>query len=265
MLTLAHFSDAHLVAPLSRRGWLLNGKQALALGNWWWRRRWRQRQDAVRDAVRAILDRRADLALVTGDHAQIGRAVDYEFFYEQIKPLRAAKIPVLLLRGNHDYYSSFARAYRFFDKMRAEASLSLRWDGAPLRLNDLDIIPVDGACATPAFQCWGSFPLEAQNRLRATLEKLPARAGQTRLACGHFPLRGPRGEPLPDKTGLRGAEAALALLQDAGTQAYLCGHIHRPFTVSLPGGIPQYCAGSLTIGGTLQFFRCGGGEVTPLP
>ncbi|MBP5233210.1 MAG: hypothetical protein J6333_07360, partial [Planctomycetes bacterium] len=74
----------------------------------------------------------------------------------------------------------------------------------------------------------------------------------------------PDGGPLSEKTGLRGAGEVLALLRQAGAQAYLCGHVHRAFSLSLPGGIAQHCAGSLTLGGRLQFFRCDGGAA-PAP
>lgn len=265
MPLLAHFSDAHLVAPFSRGGWLLNPKQALACANWWSRRRWRQNPAALAAAVQEILRRRADLVIVTGDHAQMGRAADYAFFGEQLAPLRHAHVPTLLLAGNHDHYSTFARAHAFLARLRLEMSLHLAWDGfSPLRLPGLDVLPVGGACPTPAFQCWGALNAAELERLRGAWAALPPAPGQTRVACGHFPLLAPDGGPLSEKTGLRGAGEVLALLRQAGAQAYLCGHVHRAFSLSLPGGIAQHCAGSLTLGGRLQFFRCDGGAA-PAP
>lgn len=251
----AHFSDTHLVAPFTHGGWRMNRKQWLALLNWWWRRCWHHRRDLLKKAVQQIITAQAEFVIITGDLTQIGRSSDYAFFYEMVRPLQDAKIPVLLMAGNHDWYADNEKMRTDFKQLRLELSLHLAWHGEPLRFKQLDIFPVDGACVTPDFQAWGEISLAETMQLFTAWHKLTEHhPQQIRLACGHFPMRSHSGKILPPALVLRGSETIFQFLQDEKFSAYLCGHIHKSFHLTLNHRLTQFCAGSLTMGGALQFF-----------
>ncbi|GHV19637.1 hypothetical protein AGMMS49959_05210 [Planctomycetales bacterium] len=260
MSRFAHLSDLHLVAPFAWREWRRHcdwrPRSALALANWFWRRRRQQHNENLAAALTAIIAARADFVVITGDLTQCGRAVDFAFFLDQMAPLRRAQIPTLLIAGNHDFYFHPAPAENFA-ALRRELSLDLRWDGKPLRVGDVDLLPVDGARVVPLAQAWGEAA--ALDELKTAWRALPPAPAQTRVAAGHFPLRDAANNFLPEATRLNGGDAVLDLLA-AEVAAYLCGHIHRPFTTVLPGGVRQHCAGSITLGGKMNLFSATGGK-----
>lgn len=257
-MLIAHFSDPHILFLRHACRSIPNGKQLLGLLNWLMRRRRVHRRNRLHEAVAKIVSLRPDVVVVTGDLCQLAFPGDYTGFGLLMRPVRQAGIPVLLLRGNHDRYSRSERSRRNYEALREELGLGVwRADGFA-QVAGVEFVPLDCAVPTPPFECWGELQPQEVERLRAfahgsqPVEKA-AQAG--RIAFGHFPLVDCEGKALAHKIGLRNADLALRLLPDLHVAGYLCGHMHMPFTVELPGGIPQFCAGSLTAGGLLRMLR----------
>ncbi len=255
-MLIAHFSDPHVLFLRHACRSLPSGKQLLGLFNWLLRRRRVHRRRRLRDAVEKLLQLRPDVVLVTGDLCQLAYPGDYEGFGRLLRPLTQAGIPVLLLRGNHDRYSRSERTRRAYLALRDGLGLGLWREDGFAEKDGVEFVPLDCAVPTPPFECWGELTAAEVERLRHSAlvrgRQAPALA---RLAFGHFPLLDAGGRPLARKIGLKNAELALALLPELGVLGYFCGHLHLPFTVGLPGGIPQYCSGSLTASGLLRIMR----------
>lgn len=260
-MLIAHFSDPHILFLRHAIRTLPSRKQLLGLVNWLLRRRRIHQRERLTHAVEYLVTQKPDAVVVTGDLCQLAYPGDYTAFALFLRPLKEAGIPVLLLRGNHDHYSPSPRSRVFYEQIRKEYALGAWKEGGIAEIKGAVFLPVDGAVPTPSFECWGSISDDEINRLRqaalsfkptGNAAKMPA---PLRIAFGHFPLLGADGHALPEKMALRNAAHVLTALRELGVAGYLCGHVHKPFTVPLAEGITQYCSGSLTACGVLRMLR----------
>lgn len=253
-MLIAHLSDPHILYLRHAPAGVRNGKQLFGLVNWLLRRLRVHRRERLKLAVSHLLQTRPEALVITGDLCQLAIPADYHALGRILEPLRLKKIPVFLLRGNHDFYSRSSSAHRAFEDLRHHLALGMCGSDGFAVCGNLEFVPFDGAVPTPAFRCWGRI---GEEQLRALETRLAAEkhVGRMRIACGHFPLVLADGKPLPEPIAMRNAGLIPPLLQRHGMLAYLCGHIHKPFTASLPGGIPQFCSGSLTAKGVLRLLE----------
>lgn len=257
---IAHFSDPHII--YLRHAWhsCRSGKQLLGLVNWILRRRTKHHREIIQKAVRLILADQTDLVLITGDICQLALPRDYAAFGKMLAPLHEAGIPALILPGNHDHYSGREEARRAYCTIRDYLAQGIDCSSGVITYKDLELIFIDAAIATPSFKCYGVLEIEEIERLQKMLAQRESEK-RLRLACGHFPLLNAKGEPLAEFMAMQNAAGALTLLQQSKVAAFLCGHIHKPFITELPGGITQYCSGSVTGGGVLRFFSAINGKL----
>lgn len=257
-MLIAHFSDPHILFLRNSLGGMRNFKQALGLANWVFRRRQVHRRARMDAVISHLLEVKPEAVVITGDLCQLAIPADYARFGRMLEPLHSAGIPVILLRGNHDHYSPGIAAQLAFNKLRERFALGCINAHGVARIGGVEFVPVDAAVPTPSFHCWGRIDAGQLSLLRGHLAKSSC---GVRVAFGHFPLLRADGTPLPERMALREAAQVLELLRAHEVRAYLCGHIHKPFHVLLPGDIPQYCAGTITGGGVLRLLRINGGGV----
>jgi DNA repair exonuclease SbcCD nuclease subunit len=110
-LKIVHAADLHIDSPL--RGLdRYEGAPAARLRG--------ATRRALENLVALCIDERADVLLLAGDIFD-GSWKDYStglFFASQMARLREAKVPVVLVRGNHDAASSVVRALRLPENVR---------------------------------------------------------------------------------------------------------------------------------------------------
>lgn len=103
-ITFIHAADLHLGAPF--RG-------LRELSDVWAQKLLKALSEAYNHVIEAALSRKVDFVVIAGDifdsaHPSYG---DYVRFFEGLKKLEEANIPVYLVAGNHDPYTSWKSAF----------------------------------------------------------------------------------------------------------------------------------------------------------
>ncbi|WP_181313845.1 phosphodiesterase [Phreatobacter cathodiphilus] len=206
-MLIAHLTDTHIVRP----GTLFAG-----------------RFDTLAALDRAVprlaaLRPRPDLLVVSGDLAEEGTPEVYAILAERLARIG---LPMLAVPGNHDVREAMAAALPEATGTIAGGFLcSMRAFGAGVVIG-LDTLAPDGA----------SHGELCERRLAWLEERLRETQGRERLIVMHHPPF-TTGLAAMDAIGLRRGTAELAALLAAhpGTQAILCGHVHRAIQASIAG------------------------------
>jgi Icc protein len=193
--------------------------------------RWDTRAALDRAVKRiASLDPQPDLVVVSGDLGEDGTPDEYAFVGEK---LRSLSRPVLAVPGNHDRRETLLAALPDMLSATPSGHLCHMTEQNGLVLIGLDTL-VEGA---------GHGEL-CDQRLAWLEDTLTRTAGRARLLVMHHPPF-QTGITSMDAIGLRRGLQELAALLTAypGTQAILCGHVHRSIQSTF-AGIPVRLAPS---------------------
>ena len=166
---------------------------------------------AFESMVRVAIDEQASLVLIAGDLYD-GSWKDYAtglFFVREMRRLREAGIPVVVLRGNHDAESEITRHLRMPDNV-----FELPTTAAGSQLFDKLGVAVHGR---------GFFTREVREDL--TKSYPPPLAGFFNIGLLHTALEGRWGHETY-------APTTPAVLSDRGYDYWALGHIHRREVVS---------------------------------
>lgn len=168
------------------------------------------------------LDPAPDVALVSGDVAETGTRVAYEFAAAQLARL---PFPVLAIPGNHDVREAMAETMPRYTAQIAGGHLCIASDGFALRLIGLDTV-VPGASE-------GELCESRLAWLEGELQREPRKPAL--IFMHHPPFR--TGMSIMDRIGVnRGREEFAAILkkhpQIAGV---ICGHAHRTIATAVSG------------------------------
>jgi len=177
-----------------------------------------------------ITGQAVDAIAVSGD---LTRHAKREEFIAAIAFLEALGKPLLVVPGNHDI-PRFNLYSRFFHPRRRWLAARPASFAEGLSLGGWRLLGLDTVSRAHWHLDWAAGAIRSSRReaLRARLAVLP-RDGRSIVVC-HHPLRHPTwaaGRHPP-----RGAEATLALLEETGVRAVLCGHLHRSEVTRLPRG-----------------------------
>ncbi len=106
-LTFIHAADLHIGAPF--RG-------VRALSESWAKRLETAILEAYERVIRAAIDNKVDFVIIAGDVFDTARASysDYMSFFKGLEKLHDANIPVYLVTGNHDPYTSWSKDFAKF-------------------------------------------------------------------------------------------------------------------------------------------------------
>lgn len=249
---LAHFTDIHLTAPprdipwralLDKRfaGWL----NLKVLG------RYRQLADAAR-VTRAFVDDVGEMApdhiLFTGDATGLSLRSEFEEARGLLAPLlengRITGIP-----GNHDVYVRSAVEERLYDTYLGEWERSDRPDSPPIvRLlgKRLALVCLVDSRPVPLHDSSGRIGEEQLRRLADLLEDAVLRTRRRIVALHYGPLRA-NGRPDTRLHGLRDGRRFLEIVDAAGVDLVVHGHLHgrfllprasrRAVTITTPGSL----------------------------
>jgi hypothetical protein len=191
--------------------------------------------------VQGLVEEAPRFVVVSGD-ATVGNPHDgvsaskargwWQKFHDALKPLREAGIPVLVIAGNHDYYTTVHQAeYRaawpaLADDFAQVAPLGEEGD-APLYYS----VDIDDVHLSLIHVVRQQLEPEVEEWLRNDLAA--ASGAGLRLAIGHIPLVSMMGESCePFKNALG------AILAEGQVAAYFSGHEHLVWDQELevPGG-----------------------------
>ena len=252
---IIHFSDIHFGEGPLASGFHLD-KRWLSTINHCLRRRPHWDGGALEWLAARIHDSRPDLVVFTGDLTASGGWHELSMAMKAMEPVLAIAPAFAFVPGNHDCYTANRR-----DRQSMDAAC--RDMNGGLGLNDFPALVTRGGVELLLTQMarpstWlrpmsfcrsnGAMAPAAWQRLRELLATKRPADTCARLLAGHFPLRGPTGEDLGWHHRLDGWQELESALP-GHVDGLLCGHIHRGFLQTLPNGIPQACAGSLTLNG----------------
>lgn len=246
-IRIAHFSDVHMaMAP----NWsTLNVNRFFSWGRWVVSRRRHHSIDRLDRVLQMIVQANSNLVICTGDLSHTGLPCELAAVSKKFELLTHKKIPMLLTGGNHDYYNRSASDE--FSALQQKHGLGLEVDSDGIcQFDGLTILLSHQAIYNPFYMARGKL-------IHGTLESIANRqqTGQLsaiNLAAGHFPVCDALGQPISVRKRLGNDTFLKQFLQKQQIPAYLCGHCHTPFTISLADGCVQYCAGSITNSGVLR-------------
>jgi Icc protein len=167
------------------------------------------------------LEPRPDVAFVTGDLVDFGRSEEYEVLRSLLDPLA---MPYFLIPGNHDDRETLRRSFPDQPFLPGEAFLHYAVEDYPVRLIGLDT-------AVPG-QPHGEMCAARLAWLDKRLAEQPDRP--TVLFMHHPPFA--TGIAHMDRQNCRNGAALGTLVErHPQVQRVVCGHVHRPVTVSWHG------------------------------
>lgn len=175
--------------------------------------------DAVAKAVR---EERPDALVCTGDLTQRATLKQYG---EAADWFRALGVPIWLDVGNHDMpYKNLVE--RFTNPYKRYNALCKAVAVESFETADVVLVPLKSTVRIQPRFPWSDGFVTAK-ALGATCKVLERLSGDERhiVVTAHHPLLGPQGGGMNPTIG---GDAAFAALANAGAQAVLSGHIHKP-------------------------------------
>jgi 3',5'-cyclic AMP phosphodiesterase CpdA len=207
MMLVAHMTDTHITLPGTRFYGIVDTAGALAR------------------AIAAInsLDPSPDLAVLTGDLVESGKAEEYAHLRSLLAPLR---MPLLAIPGNHDARDAMREAFAGDAYLPRHGFLNYAIEGYPMRIIGLDTLtPGEGGGTV------------CSERLRWIDDILAAAPDQPTLVLMHHPpfITGIR---RMDELGLGGSAALAEVIgRHPQVERILCGHLHRPIEARFAGTV----------------------------
>ena len=266
-MRILHFSDVHLPFPEGalRDPAVLHPKRLLALVNFRLRRsdKYAQAQQKLDGLCDFLRREPVDWILYTGDTMNLGLEKEYMEDAEPIaRVLAMARKGALAVPGNHDLYARaslrhyrrhFAPRFPKSDDPAAAVGAKGSPGGFPsIRYMGEEAVAIGLDSAVPRFPFWDSSgrldsaELEALGRL---LDSPEVARRKWIFVMTHYPFL-----DTDYLHGLRHTAPFWELLEGRKNVVLLHGHNHRIYLKQGPGGVPVFCAGSLSKRGAESFW-----------
>ncbi len=214
-LTFIHAADLHLGAPFRGLG---------RVSETWAARLMRAISEAFDRVVDAALERQVDFVVIAGDIFDATRSSygDYLHFFEGMRKLGRAEIPVYLVTGNHDPYTSWKQGLMLLP----ENAHMLPADRPGFELFCRDGEPMCIIAGRGYFnQTWPADKCIAEGLTRAAGESALAKqypdVAQAPFSVGVL-HNGLNLDPIK-------APVKPSYLMNSGIDYWACGHIHQPY------------------------------------
>ncbi|NOT58378.1 MAG: metallophosphoesterase [Deltaproteobacteria bacterium] len=233
MFTLAHLSDLHATPLPLRSVPAMSLKQTLGWLKWTLKRSKEHRTEVLDALVADLQTSQPDHVVVTGDLTNLGMAAEFPAAVTWLQRLGGPQ-QVSIVPGNHDTYT-FASPdvlwHHWREYLRSDAQERTQ-DFPTLRVRGyVALIGVSSAQPTNMFHASGTVGKEQLARLEQLLHSL-AESGLCRVVLLHHPLSN---EDIPQRRRLSDAQAVQDILQRAGADLVLHGHIHQTSVLTVPG------------------------------
>jgi len=246
LFTLAHLSDLHATPIPLRSVPSMSLKQTLGWLKWTLKRS-KEHRTAVLDAlVEDLRTAQPDHVVVTGDLTNLGIEAEFPAAITWLQRLGGPQ-QVSIVPGNHDTYTFSSPAvlwHHWLEYLQSDSQeqTSVQETYPPDRehLHDFPTLRIRGPVAligvssaqpTNLFYANGSVGKEQLERLEQLLHSL-AESGLCRVVLIHHPLSK---EGIAQRRRLSDAQAVRDILQRAGADLVLHGHIHRTSVLTVPG------------------------------
>lgn len=233
---LAHISDIHM-GPLPKvRARELMSKRLTGYVNWKRNRSNSMGDNTLETIVEAVKAANPNHVAITGDLINIGLDAEVTLAATWLKqnwdPRMTSVVP-----GNHDAYirGTLAKAINAWKPFMSNEHGETYADGSHFpfmrQRDDIAIVGVSSAVATPAFIAAGRFGAEQAKRL-AFLLKQAGDKGLFRVVLIHHPPI--KGATVPRKK-LYGIQAFQKVIAEHGAELVLHGHTHLPQRHTIAG------------------------------
>lgn len=234
MMTLAHFSDAHL-GPLPDMSFReLLSKRVTGYVNWQRNRRKQLFGNTLELLIEDLLDKNPDHVAMTGDLVNLATNTEIEAAEVWLRSFADPAL-VSVVPGNHDAYvpGAITRAYAAWKPwMTGDDGRLDDHDFPYVRIRGkLAIIGLSTATATPPFMASGYFGAGQARRFANIARKLGEQGFFRAVMIHHPPIRGATAN-YKRMIGIRRFAAALHL---GGAELVLHGHTHLDTVYWLPG------------------------------
>ncbi|MEC7987699.1 MAG: metallophosphoesterase [Myxococcota bacterium] len=227
-MRIAHLTDLHFqVAPKATE--LTHPKRILGSSNLYLLGRHKKFSIQVQEAaIRAVIDQKPDVVLITGDITAQALPSEFELAYQNLKELLERQ-PSFIIPGNHDIYTSnqIPRAMRqFFDPWLPKENPYL-FDSGDIQALYIETCRVDWLS-----RGW----VDPQSLSRAT-DLLRKAESKFRFLCIHYPILNRRGEAYgPSQRAISNASILRQWLSEAPIDMVIHGHEHHGYTVPIQTG-----------------------------
>lgn len=227
-MLIAHITDLHVQSTPRLQD--MTGKRLIGTANLYLLgRRSKFSMTAQRAAIQAVVERKPDAVMFTGDLTAQSLDAEFSAGRELMEPI-LGRFPTVMIPGNHDTY---VREHTPGDRMR---ELFGEWMGTSTphlhRIGDVAFLTLETCRCHPLSS--GYTPEEQLEIARDLLESNDAKYT---FLCIHYPLVGRRGEPYgPATRALSNAETVRAWVAETpGINAIVHGHEHHGFHVQIQG------------------------------
>ena len=221
-------------------------KQTLGWLKWTLKRSKEHRTEVLDALVEDLQTAQPDHVVVTGDLTNLGMEAEFPAAVAWLQRLGGPQ-QVSIVPGNHDTYTFSSPAvlwHHWMDYLQSDSQEQMSLPGTrppdreplqdfpTLRIRGpVAIIGVSSAQPTNLFYANGSVGKEQLDRLEQLLHSL-AGARLCRVVLIHHPLSK---EGIAQRRRLSDAHAVQEILQRAGADLVLHGHIHRTSVLTVPG------------------------------
>lgn len=255
-MRVLHISDVHVDIPLAEVPWSdWLGKRVLGGGNHVLRRSAYFKNTRAKLAAldRFRIDQGVDLVICTGDYTVLGTRPELIAARAAIDPLTRAPSGFVTVPGNHDVYvdDAIGRFEELFADVLTtdmpEHRVDRTWPIVRLIGDSVAVVAVNSARANNAlWRSSGAIPA-AQLAALGRILRDPRVRERFVFVITHYAPRLADGRRDSFAHGLENADDFLAVCADLPSGAILHGHVHRCFTVRVPGVKPAlFGAGSTT-------------------
>ncbi len=251
-MKLAHLSDLHFYRFPSWKG--IWSKRLVGLTNLYIRGRIRHfNTDIAMLAIRSVIEDEPDGVMISGDLTALGSPEEFKMARQALDPL-IARIPTVIVPGNHDYYTrGAASSHRieeyFGDVIRTPGSAETDPTYPTLHLiGETALMGMNPSCYTVGAS--GRIDPREVERLEILLQE-PRVAGRFKVLIIHYPLfnRGGKVTPLFWRR-LRNRENLIAVLSRYPVDLVVHGHDHYRYsnTMTADNGQAVYLANAGSAG-----------------
>jgi len=219
-MRLVHITDPHLTDLGDYRPGPGSGKRWLSWLSWIRKRRFHHRREQLDRLVEQLAGHQPDLFLVTGDCCQIGLPQEIDQAREWLDELNQVA-PVMLVPGNHDIFAedSITPVQQSWSRYFHANGSDPIWP-ARLTIGPVSILGLNSALPTAPLLASGQIGKAAMQATECMLQELEH---QFRIVMLHHP---PIEDLTPRRKALRDDHRLSRVLQDAGAELVLHGHMH---------------------------------------
>ena len=248
-MKIIHFSDPH-VGLWPSSGTALYDKRIIGSLNYVLFRKSHFNLEVLQAAIDKTIQLEPQVVVISGDITSVGSPEEFALARKLLRPLVQANLKLIYIPGNHDAYvknracvAALAETFSYLNQGRYELSdLPLKYS-----IGEVSFLLLNQAIPTVPYLSCGLL-----NKASVKLLQEPrTTAHEVKVAIGHFPVKTAQREPLAFRRQLKNGRALVDTLEQANVDAYLCGHIHKPF-INLYGSVLEVCAGSISANGHLN-------------